>query len=95
MSVAPSPTDLDDDGAGGLGELSRIVLSALRQSDKPLTTHDLAQHVMAERGLNTADKRLVKVIGKRVGACLRHHRNRGLVRSRRGATSFLVWLIAQ
>ena len=75
------------------GEVSRIVLSALRQSDKPLTTHDLAQHVMAERGLNTADKRLVKVIGKRVGACLRHHRNRGLMRSERGPGTHLCWVL--
>ena len=75
------------------GEVSRIVLSALRQSDKPFTTHDLAQHVMAGRGLNTADKRLVRVIGKRVGACLRPHRNRGLVRSEKGPRQRLVWEI--
>ncbi len=73
------------------GEVSRIVVSALRQSDKPLTTHDLAQHVMAERGLNTADKRLVQLVGKRVGACLRHHRDKRLVRSRPGAGAYLVW----
>lgn len=41
-------------------------------------------HVMAERGMNTADKRLVKTVGKRVGACLRHHRTRGIIRSRTG-----------
>lgn len=34
---------------------------------------------MAERGLNTADVRLVKTIGKRVGACLRHWRVKGVV----------------
>lgn len=71
------------------------MLSALRQSDKPLTTHDLAQHVMAERGLNTADKRLVRVIGKRVGACLRHHRDKGLVRSEKGPGPFLVWKLVR
>ena len=56
------------------GEVSRIVLDALRQSPKPLTAQELAQYVMAHRGLNTADRRLVRAIGKRVGACLRHHR---------------------
>ncbi len=76
------------------GEVSRIVLSALRQSDRPLTTHDLAQHVMAGRGLNTADKRLVKVVGKRVGACLRHHRNKGLLRSSDRLGQHIVWEIA-
>ncbi|MCH7710071.1 MAG: hypothetical protein IH903_00385 [Proteobacteria bacterium] len=75
------------------GEVSRIVLDTLRQADKPLTTHDLAQHVMAERGLNAADKKLVQLVGKRVGACLRHHRNRGLVVSERGPEAHLVWEI--
>ncbi len=75
------------------GAVSRIVLSALRQSDKPLTTHDLAQHVMAERGLNTADKRLVKVVSKRAGACLRHHRARGVLRSAQGPGRYRLWEI--
>lgn len=38
-------------------------------------------HVMAERGMNTADKRLVKRVEKRVGACLRHPRIKGPIRS--------------
>ena len=66
------------------GEVTRIVLDTLRQSDKPMTSQELARHVMAERGLNTADKRLVQVIGKRVGACLRHWRCKGVVLSQKG-----------
>lgn len=77
------------------GELTRIVLSVLRQSGRPLTTHELAQHVMAERGLNTADKRLVKIIGKRVGACLRSHRAKGLVRSELGPEHLLAWKVTE
>ncbi len=76
------------------GELSRIVLSCLRQSSKPLTAQDIAQHVMAERGLNTSDKRLVRLVGKRVGACLRHQRAKGLVRSRPAPGAYLVWEMA-
>ncbi len=75
------------------GELSRIVLSLLRQSSKPLTAHYIAQHVMAERGLNTSDKRLVRLVGKRVGACLRHQRAKGLVRDEQGPKQCLVWKI--
>ena len=75
------------------GEVSRLILSALRQSPSPLSTHDLARHVMAERGLNTADKRLVRVIGKRVGSAMRHLRNRGLVRSEQGPGQYLDWRI--
>jgi len=62
-------------------EVMRIVFAALRESEGPMTAEQLAQYVMAERGLNTADKRLVRAMGKRVGACLRHHRTRGLLRS--------------
>ena len=76
------------------GEVTRIVFDVLRQSDKPLTAQEIAQHVMAGRGLNIADPRMVKLIGKRVGACLRHHRERGLVQSERGAEQLLVWRIA-
>ena len=75
------------------GEVSRLILSALRQSDRPLTAQDLARHVMAERGLNTADKRLVCTIGKRVGSSMRHLRNRGLVMSEKGPGQHLVWVI--
>ncbi len=76
------------------GEVSRIVLTALRQSRKPLTAQDIAQHVMAERGLNTSDKGLVRLVGKRVGACLRHQRDKGFVRSERGPGAYLVWKVA-
>ena len=51
--------------------------------------------VMAERGMNTADKRLVKTVTKRVGSCLRHHRNKGLLRSSEGLGQHLVWEIAR
>jgi len=73
------------------GEISRIVLEALRQSQKPLTAQEIAQHVMAERGLNTADKRLVRLIGKRVGACLRNNRDRGVARSEKTNGQHLLW----
>jgi hypothetical protein len=76
------------------GELTRIVLSALRTSPKPMTTSDLAQHVMAARNLDTADRRLVRLMGKRVGACLRNHRDKGVVRSERGPGECLAWRVS-
>ena len=51
-------------------------------------------HVMAERGMNTADKRLVKTVSKRVGAALRHHRIKGLVKSVKGLGDRLAWEVA-
>ncbi len=51
-------------------------------------------HVMAERGMITADKRLAKTVSKRVGAALRHHRNKGLVKSVKGLGDRLAWEVA-
>ncbi len=48
---------------------------------------------MAERGLDTTDTRLVRLIGKRVGSCLRDYRAKGLVRSEPGPERLLVWEI--
>ena len=77
------------------GDLSRIVFASLRQSSKPLTAQDIARHVMAERGLNAADTQLVRLIGKRVGACLRHQRDKGLVRSEPGTGQYLGWRLTR
>src|SRR3990172_4521142 len=54
------------------GEVTRIVLATLRNAKRPLTTGEIAQRVMAERGLDTANVRLLKTMQKRTGACLRH-----------------------
>jgi hypothetical protein len=73
------------------GEVARVVLGTLRNAKRPCSTQELTMHVMAERGMNTADPRLVKTVLKRVGACLRHHRSKGLIRSVEGVGDRLVW----
>jgi len=40
------------------GDLTRATLDALRDAPGPMTTKELARHVMAERGLNSADAAL-------------------------------------
>ena len=37
------------------GHMTQVTLDALRDASRPLMTKELARHVMAERGLNTAD----------------------------------------
>jgi hypothetical protein len=74
---------------------SRIVLATLRDAKRACTTQELTMHVMAERGVNTADKRLVKTVGKRVGACLRHHRTKGLIQSAEGLGDRIAWEVAR
>ncbi|MPZ39893.1 MAG: hypothetical protein GEU95_17905 [Rhizobiales bacterium] len=76
------------------GEVSRIIFETLRDANGPMTVQQMAEIVMAQRGLNTADKKLARAISKRVGAALRHHRSRGTLRSVKGPGSFLLWEIA-
>lgn len=89
------PKPLPPRHAAFKGEVSRVILDTLRRADRPMTAQELAQHVMAERGLNTADKRLVRLIGKRVGSSLRHHRAKGWVTSRESDGPHLLWEIAK
>jgi len=89
------PKPLPPRHAAYKGEVSRIVLATLRNAERPCTTQELTMHVMAERGMNTADKRLVKIVGKRVGACLRHHRSRGLIRSVNEVGGRLAWDVSR
>lgn len=91
-TIRPKP--LPPRHAAYKGEVARIVLGTLRDAKRPCSTQELTMHVMAERGMNTADKRLVRTVGKRVGACLRHHRAKGLIRSVKGLGDRLAWEIA-
>lgn len=85
------PKPLPPRHAAYKGEVARIVLSTLREAGRPCSTEELTMHVMAERGMNTADKRLMKTVMKRVGSCLRHHRSKGLLRSTQGHGARLQW----
>lgn len=77
------------------GEVARICFGSMRLANSPLTTEELAKHVMAERGMNLEDKRLTRSIVKRVGACLRHFRGKGILASVEGEEGRLVWTINQ
>jgi hypothetical protein len=73
------------------GEVACIVLVTLRDAGRVCSNQELTMHVMAERGMNTGDKRLVKTVSKRVAACLRHHRNKGLIKSAKGLGQRMTW----
>lgn len=87
--VKPKP--LPPRHAAFKGEVARVLLGTLRQAKEPMTIPELTLHVMAERGLNTADKRLQKTIAKRVSSCLRHHRKSGLLKSQKAGRELTVW----
>ena len=77
------------------GEMIRGVLTVLRESKKPLTSMDITLRLMERRVLNTADKGLVRTVTKRVIACLRHNRHRGLLKSTKTDGQQLLWEIAR
>jgi hypothetical protein len=89
------PKPFPPQAAAFKGEVARIILGTLREAGKPLTTAELTVYVMAARGLNTADKRLLKTMSKRVGSALRHHRSVGLLRSVQKAGQLTGWEVAQ
>jgi hypothetical protein len=79
------------------GEVTRIVLSLLREYDHAASTREIALQVMVARGLNTADRLLVKTVEHRTGSCLRHQRKVGLVRSAPGPApdNLLCWQLVR
>lgn len=74
-----------------MGEVKRTTLNALRETGLALTIKDIALRAMAERKLNVSDARLVRVVEKKVGSCLRNLRGRGIVRSEKERGSYLRW----
>lgn len=77
------------------GEVSRLVLDALRKSDKPLPVSELTLIVLAGRGLNADDKPFMRILSRRVGACLRHLRKKGLIVMTRPPGSLGIWEIVK
>src|SRR5258708_35324396 len=62
------------------GQMSRIILSILRQAAEPLTSRDVALELLVERALDKDDQRLLRLMTKRVSVALRLQRENGVVR---------------
>jgi hypothetical protein len=78
------------------GDMSRIVLGMLREATAPLTTLEITNSVILDRGLDEHDRHAFNMIRKRVQACLRHHHKGGLVRSiAEEQETFKRWVIAR
>jgi hypothetical protein len=77
------------------GDMIRMVLSMLREAKGPLSTKTIVLHVMAARGIDSSNKQDFNLFRGRVGAMLRHHRGKGLIRSLVGSDGqFMLWEIA-
>jgi hypothetical protein len=66
------------------GEFVRLILDMMRNAKGPVTTNEVALHVMRQRGLNTADTALLALFNRRMRALLYHYRDRGMIRAVRG-----------
>jgi len=78
----------------GRGEMSRFVLSVLREAAEPMPTSDVAARLMAERGMDGQDRKLAERITKRIVSTLRHQGQKGTVRSQPGPGRVLLWEVA-
>jgi hypothetical protein len=80
--------------SGTRGDLQRFLLDQLRRSNHPLSTFDLADAVMRERGLDPRDRVVAKLIQRRTGYGLAKLRNKGKVTSTRAHRSApLQWTL--
>lgn len=78
------------------GEITRIVLDAIRAAPEPPTARELAEIVMRERGLPVGDLKLLRVMQGRVGSMLNHWRRvKKVLRSDQGGDGVLRWQIAR
>ncbi len=74
------------------GEMSRMVLSILRQAKEPLTSREIAAQLILERGM-AMDNKLLRLMTKRVSVALRDKRDKGLAVSTEGNGFHLLWEI--
>lgn len=81
------------------GEISQIALAMLREAGSPLTSADIAERVMKERGLDLRDARLRLTMVKRIGAALNKWKREGVIREagerkqKSGEGSFKAWVL--
>jgi hypothetical protein len=77
------------------GEMTKAVLSILRQASEPLTARDIALEMLVTRALDKDDQKLLALMTKRVGVALRLQRLNGIVCSSSGPGQFMLWEIAR
>jgi hypothetical protein len=77
------------------GEMTRLILGILRKAAEPLTSRDIALQLMAERALDVADEKLLRLMVKRVEVALRGQRDNGAVSSDQGPGMYQCWRVAK
>ena len=70
------------------------MLDVLREGVGPMTTHEIAYEMIALRGMDREDKRLVRRITKRVGVALRDQEIKGVTRTEPKVGRFQAWSLS-
>ncbi len=78
----------------GRGEMSRFILKVLREAPEPVTTQEVTRRLMAERGQDAGDRRLVAQTMKRVGMALSRQKAAGTVWATQRAGIATLWEVA-
>lgn len=77
------------------GEMTRVVLSILRTARQPMTTREIGERMVVERGLE-AHPKLLDSMTRRVACALRRQRELGRARSTEGEAGFWqLWEITR
>ncbi|MEO6312984.1 MAG: hypothetical protein ABIO47_12060 [Sphingomicrobium sp.] len=80
---------------GFRGEIQRFLLDVMRESADPLNTFELADRIMAKRGIDASDRIHATLIRRRTGYALSKLRKAGKVSSRAtGKGAPLQWTLA-
>jgi len=89
-----APRNIPPGAPAGRGDTLRVILTALREAARPLTTNELTEAVMKARRLEIDNPKLFRTMSKRVGASLRNAKNeRGIIRSMPGPGQQSLWQI--
>ena len=75
------------------GGVAHIIFGLLRTDERPCTAREIVLHVMAERGIDTKNKKLTDMMVARTASTLRHYRDRGLLRTIRSQGEYDRWEI--
>jgi hypothetical protein len=77
------------------GEMTRLCLDIVRRASGPVCNRDIAFAFMTAREMDTNDERLVRLVAKCVGCCMRGHRDAGLVTGEDGPGQTVVWRLTE
>ena len=92
-SIRPKRPRVQD--AAGRGDMSRFVMKVLREATEPVATHEVVRRLMAERGQDVQDRRLVKLTMKRVGMAFSRQKAAGTVRAIQRAGPVTLWEVVR